>query len=208
MSTPIVPIDHVALGLSRVAAQYQNSTDFLAYLTAILTLDNELESVFQQVAQQVDIDLAEGVNLDTIGAIVGISRVLPGGPSNPLPPEQSVLSDAQYRLLLRAKIVKNHSRGMNEDLIKGLSYLFNTPYVAIDDNNDMTVSIGVGKVLGVVEVAMLNLLDILPRPGGVLIQYRVMFDVTNYFGFEGQQFALGFGEEGQPAVGGVFAEEF
>ena len=72
----------------------------------------------------------------------------------------------------------------------------------------MTVSIGVGKVLGVVEVAMLNLLDILPRPGGVLIQYRVMFDVTNYFGFEGQQFALGFGEEGQPAVGGVFAEEF
>ncbi len=208
MSTPIVPIDHAALGLSRVAAQYQNSTDFLAYLTAILTLDNELESVFQQVAQQVDIDLAEGVNLDTIGAIVGISRVLPGGPSNPLPPEQSVLSDAQYRLLLRAKIVKNHSRGMNEDLIKGLSYLFNTPYVAIDDNNDMTVSIGVGKVLGVVEVAMLNLLDILPRPGGVLIQYRVMFDVTNYFGFEGQQFALGFGEEGQPAVGGVFAEEF
>ena len=208
MSTPIVPIDHVALGLSRVAAQYQNSTDFLAYLTAILTLDNELESVFQQVAQQVDIDLAEGVNLDTIGAIVGISRVLPGGPSNPLPPEESVLTDAQYRLLLRAKIVKNHSRGMNEDLIKGLSYLFNTPYVAIDDNNDMTVSIGVGKVLGVVEVAMLNLLDILPRPGGVLIQYRVMFDVSNYFGFEGQQFALGFGEEGQPGVGGIFAEEF
>ena len=40
MSTPIVPIDHAALGLSRVAAQYQNSTDFLAYLTAILTLDN------------------------------------------------------------------------------------------------------------------------------------------------------------------------
>ena len=34
MSTPIVPIDHVALGLSRVALQYQNSADFLAYLAA------------------------------------------------------------------------------------------------------------------------------------------------------------------------------
>lgn len=208
MSTPIVPIDHVALGLTRVAAQYQNSADFLAYLTAILTLDNELEAVFQQVAQQVDIDLAEGVNLDTIGAIVGISRVLPGGPDNPLPPEDSVLTDAQYRLLLRAKIVKNHSRGTNEDLIKGLCYLFGTDYAAIDDNDDMTVSIGVGKMLGPVEQAMLNLIDILPRPGGVLIQYRAMFDGHKYFGFEGQTNALGFGEEGQPTVGGTFAEEF
>lgn len=193
MSTSIVPIDHVALGLSRVALQYQNSADFLAYLTAILALDNELENVFQQVAQQVDIDVAEGVNLDTIGAIVGISRVLPGGPNNPLPPEQSVLSDAQYRLLLRAKIVKNHSHGTNEDLIKGLSYLFATNYVAIDDNNDMSIRIGVGKMLGEVEKAIYYLLDILPRPGGVLINYRVMFDANKHFGFEGQLYALTFG---------------
>lgn len=208
MSTPIIPIDHVALGLSRVALQYQNSVDFLAYLTAILALDNELENVFQQVAQQVDIDVAEGVNLDTIGAIVGISRVLPGGPNNPLPPEQSVLSDAQYRLLLRAKIVKNHSHGTNEDLIKGLSYLFATNYVAIDDNNDMSIRIGVGKMLGEVEKAIYYLLDILPRPGGVLINYRVMFDANKHFGFEGQLYALTFGEEGDPSIGGIFAEEF
>ena len=208
MSTPIVPIDHVALGLSRVALQYQNSADFLAYLAAILTPDNELESVFQQVAQQVDIELAEGVNLDTIGSIVGISRVLPGGPNNPLPPEQSVLSDAQYRLLLRAKIVKNHSHGTNEDLIKGLSYLFATNYVAIDDNNDMSIRIGVGKMLGEIEKAIYYLLDILPRPGGVLINYRVMFDANKYFGFEGQLHALTFGEEGNLSIGGIFAEEF
>lgn len=208
MSTPIIPIDHVALGLSRVALQYQNSVDFLAYLTAILTIDTELENVFQQVAHQVDIDVADGVNLDTIGAIVGISRVLPGGPNNPLPPEQSVLSDAQYRLLLRAKIVKNHSHGTNEDLIKGLSYLFATNYVAIDDNNDMSIRIGVGKMLGEVEKAIYYLLDILPRPGGVLINYRVMFDANKYFGFEGQLHALTFGEEGNLSIGGIFAEEF
>lgn len=208
MSTPIIPIDHVALGLSRVALQYQNSVAFLAYLTAILTIDTELENVFQQVAHQVDIDVAEGVNLDTIGAIVGIRRVLPGGPNNPLPPEQSVLSDAQYRLLLRAKIVKNHSHGTNEDLIKGLSYLFATNYVAIDDNNDMSIRIGVGKMLGEVEKAIYYLLDILPRPGGVLINYRVMFDANKYFGFEGQLHALTFGEGGNPSIGGIFAEEF
>lgn len=208
MSTPIVPVDHAALGLSRVATQYQNSADFLAYLAAILTPNNELEIVFQQVAEQVDIDVAEGENLDTIGDIVGISRVLPGGPSNPLPPDQSVLADPQYRCLLRAKIVKNHSRGLNEDIIKGLSFLFDTDYVAIDDNNDMTISIGVGKMLGAVEQAMYYLLDILPRPGGVMIRYRVMFDSTKYFGFADQQHALPFGEEGNPVVGGLFAEEF
>lgn len=208
MSTPIQTIDHVALGLSRVAVQFQASPNFLAYLTAILMSDNELESVFQQVAQQVDIDLAEGVNLDTIGVIVGISRVLPGGAGNPLSAGQSVLSDAQYRMLLRAKIVKNHSRGLNEDIIKGLNYLFNTNYSAIDDNNDMTISIGVGTMLDIVQQTMLNLLDILARPAGVLIRYRAMFNGHAYFGFEGQTNALGFGEEGQPTVGGTFAEEF
>lgn len=208
MSTPIQTIDHVALGLSRVAVQFQSSPNFLAYLTAILTADNELEGVFQQVAQQVDIDLAEGVNLDTIGVIVGISRVLPGGTGNPLSAGQSVLSDAQYRMLLRAKIVKNHSRGSNEDIIKGLNYLFNTGYSAIDDNNDMTISIGVGTMLDIIQQTMLNLLDILARPAGVLIRYRAMFNGHAYFGFEGQTNALGFGEEGQPTVGGTFAEEF
>lgn len=208
MSTPIQTIDHVALGLSRVAVQFQASPNFLAYLTAILTADNELEGVFQQVAQQVDIDLAEGVNLDTIGVIVGISRVLPGGAGNPLSAGQSILSDAQYRMLLRAKIVKNHSRGSNEDIIKGLNYLFNTDYSAIDDNNDMSISIGVGAMLDIVQQTMLNLLDILARPAGVLIRYRAMFNGHAYFGFEGQTNALGFGEEGQPTVGGTFAEEF
>lgn len=208
MSTPIQTIDHVALGLSRVAVQFQASPNFLAYLTAILTSDNELEGVFQQVAQQVDIDLAEGVNLDTIGVIVGISRVLPGGAGNPLSAGQSVLSDAQYRMLLRAKIVKNHSRGSNEDIIKGLNYLFNTTYSAIDDNNDMSISIGVGAMLDIVQQTMLNLLDILARPAGVLIRYRAMFNGHAYFGFEGQTNALGFGEEGQQSVGGTFAEEF
>lgn len=208
MTTDVATIDHVALGLSRVAMQYQASPNFIAYLTAILSLDNELEGVFQQIAQQVDIDVASGVNLDTIGVIVGISRVLPGGPRNPLPPDQSILTDAQYRLLLRAKIVKNHSRGTNEDLLKGLMYVFGTASAAIDDNNDMTVSIGVGKVLNTVEQVMLNLLDILPRPAGVQIRYRAMYDINNHFDFMGQAHALGFGEEGQPLVGGIFAEEF
>jgi len=208
MSVPLTSLDHVAIGLGRVATQYQSSTNFLAYLTALLSVANEIETAFQEVAVQYDIDQAEGINLDTIGELVGISRILPGGPLNPLTPEQSVLADAQYRLLLRAKIVKNHSHGTNEDVIKGLLYLFNIGYAAIDDRNDMSIGIGIGKMLDSVEIAMLNLLDILPRPGGVMIQYRAMFDGNGYFGFTGQTHALGFGEEGQPTIGGTFAEEF
>ena len=67
---------------------------------------------------------------------------------------------------------------------------------------------GVGKMLGAVEIVMLNLLDILARPGGVMVNYRVMFNGHQYFGFCGQTFALGFGEESDPSVGGILAEEF
>jgi hypothetical protein len=70
----MVAIDHRALGLSRVAAQYQNSPKFLAYLAALLALSNEVEATLSSLALLPDIDAMTGVNLDTIGIIVGVSR--------------------------------------------------------------------------------------------------------------------------------------
>lgn len=231
-------IDHQELGRSRVATQYTEAQKFLAYIRALLASSAEMEAVLQKVAEQSDIDLAEGVNLDVIGEIVGISRILPnsiavkffgfeGQPGGDvfgeegalgigsrfreeLEPETatSVLADPEYRLLLRAKIVKNHTQGTNEDILQGLTYLFNTPATVIEDIGGMRIGVAIGRQLTFQEKAMVTTLDILPRPDGVQIVWRATYDATSYFGFDGQPGALTFGEEGQAGVGGLLAEEF
>lgn len=231
-------LDHQEVGRSRVATQYTNSTKFLAYIRALLESSVELEAVFQKIAEQSDIDIAEGVNLDVIGEIVGISRIIPnsiavkffgfdGQPGadvfgeegalgigsrfrEDLEPETatSVLADPEYRLLIRAKIVKNHAKGTNEDILLGLSYLFNAALTVVEDLGGMSIGVAIGRQLTFQEKAMVTGLDILPRPAGVRIKWRSTFDSAKYLGFDGQPGALSFGEEGQPSIGGLFAEEF
>lgn len=231
-------LDHQTIGRSRVATQYTESQKFLAYIRALLASSAELEAVLQKVAEQSDIDIAEGVNLDVIGEIVGVSRILPnsiavkffgfeGQPGgdvfgeegvlgigsrfrDELEPETatSVLADPEYRLLIRAKIVKNHARGTNEDILQGLAYLFDAPRTVVEDLGGMAIGVAIGRQLTFQEKALVTVLDILPRPAGVRINWRATFDSANYFGFDGQPGALSFGEEGQPTVGGLLAEEF
>lgn len=234
-------IDHLAVGRSRVATQYTESRKFLAFIRALLASSVELEGVLQKVAEQVDIDLAEGVNLDVIGEIVGISRIIPAsvqlaffgfqdnaaalnfGEEGSLGVgarffdegepylATSVLNDPEFRLLIRAKIVKNHALGTNEDVIAGMAYLFGggmAIQVAVEDIGGMAIQVAVGRTLTYLEKVLISNLDILPRPSGVRISQRVTYNTTNYFGFDGQISALSFGEEGLPSVGGQFAEEF
>src|SRR4051812_4864920 len=68
------PIDHVELGLSRIPSQFQEATKFRAYLSALLTLTNQIESAFQSLYLLSSIDDMGGTNLDVIGVIVGVSR--------------------------------------------------------------------------------------------------------------------------------------
>lgn len=231
-------INHTETGLSRVALQYQESPRFLEWLRALLAYSEEIETLFQKMALQVDIDIAEGVNLDVIGVIVGRSRIInnaipigffgftgqPGvlsygeegvpGVGGRFRDESepafasTVLADPEYRLLLKAKIVKNHSRGYTEDVLTGLGILFPSESVVADDNGVMTMQIGVGRELQFWEQVLVKEEDILSRPAGVLINSYTHWDASAYFGFEGQPDALGFGDEGNPAIGGKLAEEF
>ena len=115
---------------------------------------------------------------------------------------------AEYRLLIRAKIVKNHSKGSNEDILKGLVFLFNAPLTVVVDSGNMAIAVGIGRYLTFQEKAIINNLDLLPRPDGVQINEKVTFSLDNYFGFEGSPSAKVFGEELNPSVGGLLAEEF
>lgn len=241
---PAQPIDHVALGLSRVAKQFQDSPKFLAYLTALLQMNQTVETLLQSMYELPDIDQMSGVNLDVIGRIVGISRVIPnaielvyfgfdgfadqtifgelgqngigsrlydlGDPIS----ESTSLGDVEYRLLLKAKIMKNTSHATGEDIENVLSFVFGAPIVNVDDFGGMNIGLSIGQQLTQLEQAILTQIDLLPRPACVLIVSVTSFDPTDYFGFSElsgavyQPGALGFGELGVDGIGGVFAEMF
>lgn len=230
-------IDHQAQALERVATQYSEAAKFLAYIRALMSQSAEIEALFGNVAEIADIDLAEGVNLDIIGEIVGVGRIIPNAiavqffgfdaqpGATPFGEEgtpgigarfredaesesaTSVLSDIEYRMLIRAKIVKNHALGTCEDILAALSYLFGGVPSNVDDIGVMHIGVAIGAALTYRQKALINQLDILPRPAGVNITQRVSYDANNYFGFDGQPGAKVFGEEGLPG-GGLLAEEF
>lgn len=196
----LTQIDHVTLGLSRVAKQYQESTKFKAFLTALLSLSNNVETALQSLRLLPSVEDMSGVNLDVIGSIVGVSRIVDfvvtayyfgfedtgyyatcfgeeGDPSigarfyeeGELYTGNTLLQDPEFRMLIRAKIIKNGSASTCEDIIRALQFLFNTLDVKVTDNLDMSISIKIGRPLYAFEKTLITTLDILPRPAGVRI---------------------------------------
>lgn len=228
-------VDHKQLARSRIATQYLESAKFIDWIYALLKSPQEIEDVMQLNALQTDLNIAKGVNLDTIGEIVGVNRYLPntiyleffgfngqpavttfgeeapGDPSigarfreegeNPM--ASSVLQDPEFLTLIKIKIIKNHSRGTGEDIIKAAALLFGLENVSYLDIGGMAIFLTIGRDFTLKERAMLEDLDILPRPAGVKLNLTFNY----WFGFEDQIWAKTFGEENVPGTGGKFYNE-
>lgn len=237
MSDPI-RIDLAVQARSQVATQYTTSYKFLNEIAKVMARCQDIEDTYLTIPNIADIDTTTGVNLDVIGDIVGVSRSIPNGVLIPFfgfedtPGGQpfgeegvigiggrlrdedeayaatSVLGDPEYRLLIKAKIVKNHAIGTNNDILEGLSYIAPGSINFIDDRGGMVIDIGIGHPTTYIERVFIRDLDLLPRPNGVRIRLVVSFVSEGYFGFEGQVGAKGFGEEGIMDFGGLLAEEF
>jgi len=99
----IEAVDHVADGLGQAAGQYENSTLFRAWVASFLEQVQDLDGVVLDVLASLDIEQAEGTQLDRLGDIVGEPR--------------SGYGDVAYRRAIRVKIRVNMSNGTIEDLL-------------------------------------------------------------------------------------------
>lgn len=100
---------HRNLARSRLIEQWKNKPAFLAILDGIMNEIQLAENACFEVIASRAIDYAEGVNLDTIGDIVGQLR--------------EGRTDSVYRLWLKARIRANRSFGEATDLIEVLQLL-------------------------------------------------------------------------------------
>ena len=80
----------------------------------------------------------------------------------------TVLTDAQYLTVLKARIARNQSNGTLSAIENALQFVFNAP-CAVTDNGTLSLVINVNVPVSPTDEALLTSLDILPRPAGVAI---------------------------------------
>lgn len=224
-------IDHKVLAESRLATQFRESINLIAYIKALLVEANTLEQVFCDLLEKRWIDTAEGVNLDIIGSIVGQSREFIdaeifdyfGFFDNPQAQSFGSISNAslggrykfigeattgirqltddEYRLFIKARITRNSTSSTPEQIIAQIRYIFDSPLVLFVDG-DTRYEVSIGKRLGLNEKSILFDTDIIPKTAGVQATYVTEFDSNNFFGFQGVPNSLGLGSVSNPSLGG------
>jgi hypothetical protein len=149
----LTPLNVEALIKKNIATEYRESNNLRRYVAALLCDHDVLDAIFVAIADRLNIETQEGVNLDRIGKIVGQSRNVAqpvltkffgfaphpqaagfGDPDNPAvggrfrsPGEaltyNRVLDDVTYRQYIKARIFRNHAHSTPDELITLLKLL-------------------------------------------------------------------------------------
>jgi hypothetical protein len=194
-----------------------------ALLTALGEEMNEFNQVVNDLKTKRWINTAEGVQLDGIGQIVDRNRQIDKAIAVPFfgflgqPSVKGfnqarfrgnqesnltsyILEDAEYRLVLAQKVMKNNSTGTAEDTLRSLKFVFNAPFVAMEEPGNANIVVAIGRILHDDDKILANAVDLIIRAGGVGLKYKAFYP-SAYFGFLGQPKAQGFGQ-------GAFAQIF
>lgn len=184
--------------LALITSEHNQQPKFMAMMELLCSAMGDITAAAQALTDHFDLDTAEGAQLDIIGLWVGQSRVIPkvlltgffgfadsivalpfgeitdtsiGGEFYEFGAPYSgttILMDQDYRTILKARIVRNQSSGTIADLENALSFIFNAPSF-VTDNSDLSFAITVATPITPTAQALLNTMDILPRPAGVRI---------------------------------------
>ena len=238
-------LDYLTEARDRCTEAFKDQDIFDRYLQVLLTDNTELQGVLKDLMQKRSIDTAEGVQLDNIGEIVGQKRELldtellkffafDGYPDaqtygdlddrsvggvfyslgDPLA-GNTVLNDIQYRLFIKAKIIKNNTNVTPNQFLSFLSFVLNSPVNMIIAEGGAEFTVLIGKNLTSFERVLLTYVSssngytsrFIPKPIGVGVSFGG-FNYENYFGFLGSPNAKGYADLTLPGSGGTFAQLF
>jgi hypothetical protein len=185
--------------------------DFIGVIQILTAGANDNQALLASLPSLFDVDLAAGVQLDAVGLWAGASRTVetplegvyfsldeyPGfdqgiwfDPPN-TPTEGAVtLDDAQFRLLIYARIARNRWDGTTEHAVQIMNGFFKNYGITIliQDNQDMSMYVG---ALGIFPDAVTQALFLQGylgiRPEGVGASYIVPSIPTEpFFGFDSE----------------------
>lgn len=203
----------------RVYAQYRDKPKAVDWYAIARKLGGSLEDAAEAVRKSYDIDNVLGEQLNVIGRIVVAPRSFVGSmPMNPglfdltdgdefgddeamfsalTIDQDGQLSDELYRLVIKAKIVKNNGDATIENILDGMNFLLpNAEVLRVTDGEDMSFSIEFyGQITNLERFALLNA-GLVPKPQAVRFNgFLEGFDMVEFgdidaeFGDEDAEFA-------------------
>lgn len=176
--------------LDLITTEHSDKINFRAWLAANLAMPDDLTTLLNEFFGYFDLDAAVGVQLDTIGQILGVGRTVNFQPSAGVSP---ILTDDVYRIVLKARIAQNLWDGTLPGVYSFWNILFPNVYLVVADNQDMTLNC---LVIGMSSSILQDLVGhgyIVPKPQGVLINYSFPPDKVFAYGLDTDIFA-GYGE--------------
>jgi len=220
-------------GLKRLVFQFKGSEKFEEFITAFLTQFEELSEINSDLELLRYLETSFGVQLDGIGEIVGLERPLKivskaglfgflldtkakgfgdinnfdiGGNFWDGINEYVLIGDDLYRLLIRAKIIKNQTAMTVDDTTRLISFMFGGVEVRYFLLVNLAPRYDIGKILDPFEESLLPDLPVLIAMGE--IEYYSSYSDVSPFVFEGDVSPLGqgFGDINNPAIGGNLAK--
>ncbi len=174
----------------RIYAQYRDKPKAVAWYEIARKLGGSIEAAAQAVRKSYDIDTAVGEQLNVIGRIVVAPRSFVGSiPMNPALfdltdgdefgddgamfsaltiDQDGQLSDDLYRLVIKAKIIKNNGDATIENILDGMNFLLpRADVLRVTDGEDMSFSIEFyGQITNIERFALLNA-GLVPKPQSV-----------------------------------------
>lgn len=200
MSTiPYETTDYIEEARGRLTYQFEEKDIIDRYLQLLIKEQESLQTAFKDLLQLRYVDTAFGATLDIIGNIVGQDRIpLPGYLFDT---EGFVIPDDEtYRLLIKAKIIKNNTDCTPESVIYGVEFILGVEGATIQEGKDASYIVYVPRYLSSLEKYLISGIvtdyytyTLLPKPVGVRVEF-VEFVGTNFFAFVGVPNAKGFGE--------------
>jgi hypothetical protein len=195
--------------LARITSEHANKPKFAAYVTALIQPFLDSQALLRSLLTTFDLDTAIGVQLDAVGQWIGRTRFVKQPIANlyfsfdtvglgfdqgvwkgPFDPTDGLtrLDDDTYRALLKAKVILNSWDGSIAEAAEALGLLLNNPasIVTIQDNQDMTMTVGISGVVPSPLITALLEGGYLPiNPEGVGVNYEITsINSVALFGFD------------------------
>lgn len=219
--------DYIDGNVSNLIIQYADKPKAVSTITAITEEFEEIYDTANLFADAFDVDSAVGKQLDIIGKIVGISRVVKfavpktyfgfsdnilsypmGNKFNTLvsypfknkfefPYTDGTLNDYNYRLFIKAKIIKNYTTSANISsdnlaIQNAFDFVFSGKAYVVD-NKDMSLDIYIDYGFDLNLLLYIQRAELLPRPQGVRYNTYINYLEGKTFGWNANN--LGFGDK-------------
>lgn len=182
---------------SYMLGQHAGKARLEALVKSYFSPNTKLTAALDRLCNALDLDLAFGTHLDYIGSIVGVSRALPlglfmayfGFKSQPAGRAFNTLrmrrdgepistsytaNDAEYKTLIRLKIMQNNARGTAPEIIEAVRSVFGDPDlpVSVRQNGTGKAKVVIGQIPNAEDPTPQLLVDRVPRAAGVSFSFE------------------------------------